>query len=672
MADPGHISNLRQFSVTEWREWRKKHPEIKIDLSGADLTGITLIGFDLSWSNLSGAKLANANLEGVNLHKALLVQAKLDRARLCKANLQLASLSGASLAGADLSRASLEEAVLQEANLEKTILAKAALSQAHIDKSNLAGVSAVEAHLNNATLTWSILVGAELKGADFAGSNLGYADLTRANLRGANLSEANLDNASLIEASLRGACFRDASLMETTGLHEEKFGNTDVTGAKLPPNIRPFESTKTVNELLSSSRNLLWIMLLACLFSWITIASTTDVQLVLNTAVLALPIIGTRIPLSGFYIVSPILLFGYYLYFLFNLQRLWEGLSKLPAVFPNGSRLDDKFSAWIFAIRVNKYFSVLRMKKPFLLRVQLFLSSVLIWCSIPFVLYLFWGRYLARQEIVPNILHSCLFSLSLMATVYFYFLSDFTLRYGPAGQRRNRDKRLLPFIGGTVAFAGLVTISILSSSMGIFIDKAVGHSLSHVGIFTRLNIRNADISNKPENWPEISRQSTAYDWVEGPDLSGRKFRNINAMSTFFAKANLGGADFSSAGLTLANFREAILNSADFKCAYLSSANFEGALIISGDFREAIAFGAIFKSSMLEGADFSSTDLKDADFTDACLDYANFIAAKHVNIDQLLKATSLIQASFDPPLARQLLDWNLKCLIVFTLLYRIGF
>ncbi|MBD0265835.1 MAG: pentapeptide repeat-containing protein, partial [Tolypothrix sp. Co-bin9] len=53
MANPEHLALLRAGAVT-WTEWRKKNPQVELDLSAA---------------NLSGYNLRGANLEGVNLSR---------------------------------------------------------------------------------------------------------------------------------------------------------------------------------------------------------------------------------------------------------------------------------------------------------------------------------------------------------------------------------------------------------------------------------------------------------------------------------------------------------------------------------------------------------------------------------------------------------------------------
>ena len=81
-------------------------------------------------------------------------------------------------------------------------------------------------------------------------------------------------------------------------------------------------------------------LLAASLYSWLTIATTTDVALITGTASSPLPIINTNIALSGFYLAAPLILIAVYFYFHLYLQRLWGDLASLPAVFPDGEELD--------------------------------------------------------------------------------------------------------------------------------------------------------------------------------------------------------------------------------------------------------------------------------------------------------------------------------------------
>jgi hypothetical protein len=180
MANDEHVALLKQ-GVAAWNAWREKNPDIRPDLSEAELTGADLIGANLIGANLIGAKLSGADLTGANLHEADLSKARLVRA----------DLIGANLSGADLSEAGLVYATLTRAELSKARL--------------------IDANLNSA-----ILSGADLSGAHFYGARLRKTDLSSANLSGADLRHALLVETDLTETDLTGCRVYGASVWRVT------------------------------------------------------------------------------------------------------------------------------------------------------------------------------------------------------------------------------------------------------------------------------------------------------------------------------------------------------------------------------------------------------------------------------------------------------------------------
>ena len=96
--------------------------KLKLNLSGADLSGAelrfaNLQGADLRFADLSGAELRFANLQGAYLRSAKLQGAYLNEAFLQGADLTFANLQGAKLQGAKLQGAYLQGANLKGADL---------------------------------------------------------------------------------------------------------------------------------------------------------------------------------------------------------------------------------------------------------------------------------------------------------------------------------------------------------------------------------------------------------------------------------------------------------------------------------------------------------------------------------------------------------------------------
>src|SRR5260370_14983 len=156
MADQ-QLKRLKQ-GVETWNQWRKEHPDERVDLSGA-----TLSRADLSGATLSHTKLSNTNLFGADLRYAKLNQADLGEANLRGADFDVpdlfyADLSGVDLytvppSGKDLSGANLSLADLRKADLRKADLRNANLRNANLRKANLTRAIIVEANLENAVLS---------------------------------------------------------------------------------------------------------------------------------------------------------------------------------------------------------------------------------------------------------------------------------------------------------------------------------------------------------------------------------------------------------------------------------------------------------------------------------------------------------------------------------------
>jgi len=128
MANEEQLKVLKQ-GVEVWNQWRKEHPDKKV--------------------NLKGVILSRANLRKADLNRADLREADLNRAELREADLEEAILRNADLHKANLHRA----------NLHRANLTKADLTEANLEGANLRGVRLIKTRLNRATLTGANLYG---------------------------------------------------------------------------------------------------------------------------------------------------------------------------------------------------------------------------------------------------------------------------------------------------------------------------------------------------------------------------------------------------------------------------------------------------------------------------------------------------------------------------------
>ncbi len=134
MADREHLKILKT-GVAAWNAWRREDPDLRPDLSGADLKGAQLVAADLVLTNLANAHLRGANLQAVNLGSASLLNAN-----LAGANLASAHLEGTNLAKGNLTEAVLEGTDFDSVDLQGAQLARARMSFTGIKACDLSRV----------------------------------------------------------------------------------------------------------------------------------------------------------------------------------------------------------------------------------------------------------------------------------------------------------------------------------------------------------------------------------------------------------------------------------------------------------------------------------------------------------------------------------------------------
>ena len=508
------------------------------------------------------------------------------------------------------------------------------------------------------------LSGADLKGLDLSGVNLKMATLsgallTEANLADAIFQQADLSGASLNEANLLRAQFQDATLENanlenTKNLLASQLARSDLTNAKLPDPINKFPELDHFGPLAETSRNarnLLFTILVVCVYTWLTVATTTDVGLITDAATSELPIIGTSIRIAAFYMVAPLLLMALYIYFHLTLQGLYEDMSELPAFFPDGRRLDQQTYPWLLNKLVGLFFPQLKKRHiPFGLT-QFLLSIFLAWMTIPLTLVIIWIRYLTRQELFGSTLHVVILAASIGFGIRSFLLIRAMLT----------EKSIDYFKHGLVAacVSSVVGIFLLLVCFGVIYGipaniqnlaeeydnrKLVPAALSIFGYSPYANLGGVDVCPKPANWTDREEHVLL---VKGADLRARNLRYAWAMTAFLVKADLRQANLHRAMLMRADLREANLQEAELQGANLQEAklhraklggaklheaNLQRAELQEACLQEAELPGATLQGAKLQKADLSvanlqAANLQEADLEGANLEKANLVMAK---------------------------------------------
>ena len=459
---------------------------------------------------------------------------------------------------------------------------------------------------------------------------MGQAKLGDANLTGATLRKADFTNAFLAGTVLRESVLQDADLSHVDGLCSDQLAGTNLSGAKLPPAVERFDALAIVDETSRNAKRLFTSLLLGCVYALLTVATTTDVRLVTNSASSPLPIIGTAIPIADFYWAGPFILMCLYGYFLLYLQRLWESLSRLPAVFPDGTSLDKKAYPWLLNGLIRSHVALLKQDRPEFSRSQTALSVFLAYWVVPLTLVFLWGRYLTRHEWVGTGVHVALLVLSIAIAITLHTKAASALR-GVARVSVPWKKRL--WLKGTY----LAAFAILSMASGLIWRSEL--AMTGETAFFRADLAGQDVSTKPPSWTgEKEKETEEIALVKPARLRRANLRRATAAGAFLVKADLSQADLRRANLLMADLREADFSRADLHEANLALVDLSRANLIMADLRGANLFGADLRDAKLNGADLRG---------------ANLLGARGVSPDQVKSAKNWELAFYSADLLQAL-------------------
>lgn len=425
-----------------------------------------------------------------------------------------------------------------------------------------------------------------LKRLRFNPAKVGKLDFSDANLRAADLTGISLANATVKNTVLRDANLHDANLGDVRQVLAEQFAGTDVTGARLPEDIARFSALDYVGDASRYARNMFMILLAACAYTWLTIATTRDPALILNTGTSPLPILNAKVPIAGFFITAPVLLLLIYIYFVLATQRLLDVLARLPAYFPDGRPVHQHVHPWLINGLMRHYFPRLAGSQPLYARIEHWITLFLLWGVVPLTITAFWIRYLTRQDWLGTSVHIVVVSVTLFIAYTAWRLAQRILTgeqqdtwTWPVNLNRASSYRK----SGLALF--FVALCILVSS-GLIYGAPVNQQQASVASRVLPTILESVFRYRSfpefqkEGDPSISESSEQSSGaVPAPKLSNLRLRYLNArgadlQAADFRNSDLTGALFQNTDLRNANLAYTVLRNADFSNADLLRANLQ--------------------------------------------------------------------------------------------------
>jgi uncharacterized protein YjbI with pentapeptide repeats len=324
-------------------------------------------GYEGKRADLTGEDLSGRHLSDVNLTQALLLQADLSDAEIRHSELRDADLRGATLSGAtlyyvdadgtdfsngilsdtEIKYSELPGAVFREAIVTNALFLDVKLRNADFEKARLDGTELNGANLQSAELRGGSFESASLVNADLEGASIRDGNLYRVDLEDANADNANFQGSNLRAANLTGANFdeanlREANLYEVKGLQSRQLGRTCVANARLPEEVAEFQSLDVIDKAIEGARKVLLSIIVICVY-----AAVTAVTIDTGSEMSRLPLVGVEVSTKTLYVIVPALLVPLQIYFLLQLQHVWNLMVGVPAIFPDGKTIDEKVRPWI-------------------------------------------------------------------------------------------------------------------------------------------------------------------------------------------------------------------------------------------------------------------------------------------------------------------------------------
>jgi uncharacterized protein YjbI with pentapeptide repeats len=498
-----------------------------------------------------------------------------------------------------------------------------------------------KADLQKAQLEDRELIGVNLRYADLQDANLKSADLLLADLRDTCLVRANLQETCLVGVNLEGANLEGASLESAMGLLPRQLAGANLHEASLPATILEFNALADFKRTSTTAARLFGTTLVVSLLSCLTIWKTKDVQLLTDSAIIPYlhsAAAAAAAPTDEIYLIAPAALMAFYLWFLYNLQRVWDAVLELPAVFPDGRVLGQKGPRIITGL-LRTHFRWMNPDAPSPRMIEKGLSVLLAYWAVPLVLLFFWARYLTLQEMHGTVLQEALILIAVGAALYCTTSTGRPAeRWVEQGKPESptfvRLKRLKP---ASVLMALFVVLSFFSigTISGIPHDQRrapqfasasirrwAPNVLWMVGYDPYAELTEASISQRPPDWTGGADQIQA---VQGARLNGTNFRYAQAYGVFLAGAHLFRANFQGAFMSEADLRGADLGQANLKFAVLDRAQMNHA-----NLDRAGLDGANLTRVDLRGANLSYSSLANAELLDARLDGVSFYGAHAEN------------------------------------------
>lgn len=495
---------------------------------------------------------------------------------------------------------------------------------------------------------------ANLDGINLEGADLSNADMEKTSLRGTNLKDSNLVGANLTKSIfgaeksnkktegalscctiLTNADLRNADLCEAQGFEHvkglklEQLACVKLHGVKLPDYI-PEDRLDHLSGAIAHVkyvRGLFITLIITCFYSWLTIWSASDANVLTSNSGLSLPLISVTLPVSAFFWVTPAIIISIYVYFLFNFRLLINRLSLVPRVFPNGTVLDDVIDPWIILRFVRPHLANNYLNKVD--KVEYYIVVFLVWWIVPITIIGFWQRYMVTNNFIAAIWLIFCSCLSIKISFEFYRLAKSNL----SGVRSTTAKRPIArwfFLNKWILVVASILLLMSATSNFLWVPYFWVANLENQDLSDSI-LRNINLSGANLHKADLTKADLSGVNLSNADLSNSILKNANLSGAILVNANMSDADLSKTVIHNANLNGAILNRVNLVDADVFQTRLIDAKLQYANLRHAVMRQCNFNKADLFHADLSHSELDNSEFAGSKLSRAKLFTASMLNV-----------------------------------------
>lgn len=410
-------------------------------------------------------------------------------------------------------------------------------------------------HLEDSTSPAHAVVKADdpdLRGKTFSGS-----------MRGTNLSGRDLTLADFSEAC---------------DLSEGLFAGANLAGAKFPAGLTLFDGAiKSATELCATASKLTISLLLTTAFVLLTIAGSKDQDLYLGGTA-KLPVVDVEVSTSTFYLVAPILMLVIYLALQMSLAKLWQTVTSMPEILPNGVRRESVTLPWL----LSDYIPNSRALRSSASRFRSGVFSALLWWVPPAMFIPIWWKYLHHRDPKISSIHGLVLVAAIGLAIAFSSRILTLQPVGSEGKDQSGNRQIWKLVRwcaiSAAVFAMVTGAALLPAHLPPTTPSYLNRLDDWLGPFfgseTSPHIERTDISRRLPGWSSASpAESVVSGDLSDKDLSRAVFTDVFAAGSVFDNSNLSEAKMDRVDLEHASFSGAILYKTHFFDCDLSRAIF---------------------------------------------------------------------------------------------------